>query len=171
MRILFNSAFNDHNVYSEAEGNYRIKEFLGNFKDTDYNGEAYISLVHSEEYIEIDMNKDVGKKAKIVVRPFVLKQFEDVNSILEILREGYTIALINIGPLKSDDVIELKRAINKLKKTCDAIGGDIAAFGENWIAVTPAFAMIHRKSQAAPMRPSNDSDDNSQGPAPKIETY
>ena len=43
----------------------------------------------SEEYIEIDINKDVGKKAKIVVRPFVLKNFEDVNSILEVLREGW----------------------------------------------------------------------------------
>jgi len=53
MKILFNSKFYEHNIYSEAEGNYRIKEFMGNFRDTDYNGEAFVSLVHSDEYVEL----------------------------------------------------------------------------------------------------------------------
>jgi SepF-like predicted cell division protein (DUF552 family) len=60
------------------------------------------------------------------------------------LREGYTIALVNIRPLRDRDLVELKRAINKLKKTCDAVDGDIAGFGDDWIAVVPAFASIHR---------------------------
>lgn len=60
------------------------------------------------------------------------------------LREGNTIALVNIKPLKDRDLVELKRAINKLKKTCDAIEGDIAGFGDNWIAAVPNFARIHR---------------------------
>jgi len=63
------------------------------------------------------------------------------------LREGTTIALINIRPLKDKDIIELKRAVNKLKKTCDAIEGDIAGFGEDWIVVTPSFAQIYRTTQ------------------------
>ena len=41
-------------------------------------------------------------------------------------------------------MIELKRAVNKLKKTCDAIEGDIAGFGEDWIVVTPSFAKVYR---------------------------
>ena len=40
--------------------------------------------------------------------------------------------------------MELKRAINKIKKTCDAIEGDIAGFGEDWIVVTPSFARVYR---------------------------
>ena len=52
--------------------------------------------------------------------------------------------MVNIKPLKDKDLVELKRAINKLKKTCDAIEGDIAGFGDNWIAAVPSFAHIHR---------------------------
>lgn len=97
-----------------------------------------------EEYIEVDIARDIGKKAKIVVRPFVLKSFEDVNFILEILREGYTIALIDIRQLRSKDIIELKRAIAKLKKTVDALEGSMAGFGENVLIATPSFAKIYK---------------------------
>jgi SepF-like predicted cell division protein (DUF552 family) len=95
------------------------------------------------EYIEIDLGKEV-KKSKVLVRPFILKSFEDVNSILNTLREGYTIAVIDIKPLRVKDIIELKRAISKIKKTADALEGSIAGFGENIIIVTPQFADIHK---------------------------
>jgi SepF-like predicted cell division protein (DUF552 family) len=88
------------------------------------------------EYIEIDLGREV-KKSKVIVRPFVLKSFEDVTPILNALREGYTIAIIDIKPLKQKDVIELKRAISKVKKTADALEGNIAGFGESIIMVTP----------------------------------
>jgi len=52
--------------------------------------------------------------------------------------------LINIRPLKERDLIELKRAINKLKKTCDAVEGDIAGFGEDYLVAVPNFAQIYR---------------------------
>jgi len=99
-----------------------------------------------QEYIEIDLGKEV-KKAKVIVRPFVLKNFEDVNIILNSLREGYTIAVIDIKQLRAKDVIELKRAISKIKKTADALEGSIAGFGENIIIVTPQFATIHKTTQ------------------------
>ncbi len=100
------------------------------------------------EYIEIDLGKEV-KKSKILVRPFVLKTYEDITPILNSLREGYTIAIIDIKPLRAKDVIELKRAISKIKKTTDALEGSIAGFGENIIIVTPSFAEIH-KAHALP---------------------
>jgi SepF-like predicted cell division protein (DUF552 family) len=78
------------------------------------------------------------------VRPFTIEDFEHIKPILDTLREGHTIALINIKPLKDKDLVELKRAINKLKKTCDAIEGDIAGFGDDWIAAVPSFARIYR---------------------------
>ncbi len=96
-----------------------------------------------DEYIEIDLGRE-EKKSKVMVRPFVLKSFEDINSILNSLREGYTIAVIDIKPLRSKDIIELKRAISKIKKTADALEGSIAGFGENIIIVTPQFADIHK---------------------------
>ena len=98
----------------------------------------------SEDYIEIDLDQGVERKEKIKVRPFVLRKYEDVNEILNSLREGYTIAIVDIKPLKTKDIIELKRAVSKIKKTVDALEGSIAGFGENTILATPDFAEIHR---------------------------
>jgi SepF-like predicted cell division protein (DUF552 family) len=98
-------------------------------------------------------------KDKITVRPFVIEEFGDIKPILDSLREGYTISLVNIRPLKDKDLVELKRAINKLKKTCEAVEGDIAGFGDDWIALTPSFAKIFRESAEMPMDMDGPSDD------------
>lgn len=98
----------------------------------------------SPDYIEVDVGKEVAKKVKVVVRPFVLRSFDDVNRILEVMREGYTVALIDIKPLKQKDIIELKRSISKLKKTIDALEGNVAGFGENTIIATPSFVEVYR---------------------------
>ena len=97
-----------------------------------------------EDYVQVDSENAADSKQKILVRPFIIEDFEQVKSIIDTLREGSTIALINIKPLRDKDIIELKRAISKIKKTCDAIEGDIAGFGEDWIAATPSFARIFR---------------------------
>ena len=73
-----------------------------------------------------------------------MEDFEDIKEILDCLREGSTIALVNIKPLKEKDLVELKRAISKLRKTCEAIDGDIAGFGEDYVVAAPYFARIHR---------------------------
>jgi len=96
-----------------------------------------------EGYVELGSETTLDSK-KIIVRPYVIEDFEHIKPILDSLREGHTIALINIRPLRDKDLVELKRAINKLKKTCDAIEGDIAGFGEDWIAAVPSFAQIYR---------------------------
>lgn len=98
----------------------------------------------SQEYVEIDVTQAKEPQSKIMVRPFVLKQYDDINEILNSLREGYTIAIIDIKPLKSKDIIELKRALSKVKKTIEALEGSIAGFGENVIIATPQFAEVHR---------------------------
>ncbi len=97
-----------------------------------------------EEYVEIDLNSVKPEGNKVVVKPFVLKSFENMDDILNSLRDGYTIAIIDIKPLKSKDIIELKSAVSKIKKTVDALEGTIAGFGENIIIATPQFAQIHK---------------------------
>ena len=98
----------------------------------------------AEDYVELDTEGDREGISKVIVRPFSLEDFSDVKPVLESMREGNTIALVNIAPLKEKDLVELKRAINKLKKTCDAIDGDIAGFSEDYIVVVPSFAEIFR---------------------------
>ena len=105
----------------------------------------------SDDYVEITPSTMTKEgKARVVVRPFIIEDFADIKPALDSLREGYTVALINIKPLKDKDLVELKRAVNKLKKTCEAIEGDIAGFGEDWIVVTPNFAQIYRGGSSAP---------------------
>ncbi len=99
----------------------------------------------SDDYVEISADPvERSSKAKVVVRPFIVEDFSDIKPALDALREGYTVALINIKPLKDRDLVELKRAVGKLKKTCEAIEGDIAGIGEDWIVAAPSFAEIHR---------------------------
>ncbi len=100
------------------------------------------------DYVEIDIGKE-AKKAKVLIKPFILKKFEDVNEVLNYLREGYTIAIIDIKPLKSKDIIEVKRAIAKLKKTADALEGSIAGFGDGIVIVSPSFAEIAKVAGGA----------------------
>ncbi|MFH1506088.1 MAG: cell division protein SepF [archaeon] len=116
------------------------------FKKTSYDEDEGIEA--EDEYVELNTNGDSESSSKIIVRPFVMEDFSDIKPILDSLREGYTIALINIRPLKDKDLVELKRAINKLKKTCDAIEGDIAGFGDDYIVVAPSFAQIYRGGPA-----------------------
>lgn len=108
---------------------------------------AVEDLPAEDEYLEIDADKAVTHKAKVVVKPFSISDFSEVKPALDALREGYTIALVNIKQLREKDMVELKRVVNKLKKTCDAIEGDIAGFGEDWIIVTPNFAYVDRTKE------------------------
>ncbi len=56
----------------------------------------------SNEYIEIDLSQETAKKEKIKIRLFTLRKYDDVNEILNSLREGYTIAVVDIKPLFID---------------------------------------------------------------------
>ena len=85
-----------------------------------------------DEYVELASQQGPrDDRSKVLVKPFVMEDFEDIKEVLDVLRDGTTIALINIKPLKEKDLVELKRAVSKLRKTCEAIDGDIAGFGED----------------------------------------
>ncbi len=128
-----------------------MKDFLLQLK------EKFLKPAEDEEefdegqsYVELGSTPAGGEeKSKVLVRPFVMEDFEDIKDVLDVLREGSTIALINIKPLKDKDLVELKRAISKLRKTCEAIEGDIAGFGEDYVVAVPYFARIHRNTAAS----------------------
>lgn len=95
------------------------------------------SAEESTDFIEIDLEHEKSD-SKITIMTFTLNVYEDINPILNALRSGYTIAMIDIKPLKSKDVVELKRAISKVKKTVEALEGKIAGFGDNTVIATPS---------------------------------
>src|SRR3989339_1978152 len=129
----------------------KLKEKLGTGSGSEMFEEA------EQGYVELGSESAADTKSKLMVRPFIIEEFEHIKPILDALREGRTVALVNIKPLKDKDLVELKRAVNKLKKTCDAIEGDIAGFGENWIAAVPSFAHIYRtKETKEKVKPAED---------------
>lgn len=97
------------------------------------------------DFIEIETGAKQNN-SKVMVKTFVLKTYDDITPILNTLREGYSIAVIDIKSLKSKDVVELKRVVSKIKKTVEAIEGSIAGFGDNVIIATPSFAKVQKGS-------------------------
>ena len=130
-----------------------MASFISKIKDR-FKGYSDVPNEFGDDYVEIDALKSSSPKSKIVIRPFFIEDFPDIKPVLDTLREGYTVALVNIRVLKDKDLVELKRAVSKLKKTCDAIEGDIAGFGEDWIVATPNFAKVYRAEAAMDAVPS-----------------
>ena len=110
------------------------------------------------EYLEIDLGKE-PIESKVLVKLYSIREYDDVTQILNDLREGYTVAIIDIKTIRQKDSIELKRAIAKIKKTIDALEGNIAGFGENMVIATPSFARIHKEPPKPKEEPKNKFDD------------
>lgn len=107
-------------------------------------------VVLTEDYVEISPEAEKNEKSKLLIQTFKLDNFESIKPILDSVRTGSIIAIVNMLPLKDRDSIGLKRVIDKLKKTVEANDGDIAAFGEHWLIVTPGIARVYRKPAAVP---------------------
>ncbi|HLC82019.1 MAG TPA: hypothetical protein VJH68_05170, partial [Candidatus Nanoarchaeia archaeon] len=44
-----------------------------------------------DEYVEVNSHSSQDEKSRVLVRPFVMEEFEDIKEILDVLREGSTI--------------------------------------------------------------------------------
>jgi SepF-like predicted cell division protein (DUF552 family) len=96
-----------------------------------------------EEFIELDTSEVETPSGRIPIKVDKMEDFADSDRIQKKLRDG-SILLVKIKTLRGKDISELKRAIDKLRKTCLAINGDIAGIDEDWIVLTPAFAHVAR---------------------------
>lgn len=100
----------------------------------------------SEDYLSItETDAATGLEHKdLEVRVFVLDDYENIRDILDVLRNERTMCLIDIHLLRNKDPDELRRAIDKLKKTAEAVSGEIVGFHENWILAAPKNVHIHK---------------------------
>jgi SepF-like predicted cell division protein (DUF552 family) len=99
-----------------------------------------VAPLSEEDYVEIKSEED---QKQVKIRVATLNEFGDVENVQNMLRNG-DIVWIKIKPLKDKDMTDLKRAIDRLKRTVEAIKGDIAGVDEEWIVACPSFARIHR---------------------------
>lgn len=104
----------------------------------------------NEKYIEIDSFSEEPETKmmragteKVGIRVDKLNDFEDSDRILKSLRNG-NIIFLKIKGLKEKDMGELKRAVDRLKKTVLANNGDIAGVEQDWLILTPTHANVVR---------------------------
>ena len=102
-----------------------------------------------EDYLSISEDESVLAKAEEVnkdldVRVFVLDDYDSVRDILDIIRGEKTMCLVDIHLLRNKDADELRRAVDKLKKTVNAVGGELVGFHENWILASPKNVHVHK---------------------------
>lgn len=110
--------------------------------------EQYEDEKMSEEYVHVSELTVPKKPEKVKVCFYVLDKPKDVNKVIDAMREGKTIYIINIKKLQKDDFLELKKAINKIKKTTEAVGGSIVGLSEDIIVVAPAIAKVEKNAEA-----------------------
>jgi len=103
----------------------------------------------TDEYLSIgDVDIKTSKENKILdVKVFVLDDYENIRDILDVVRSESTMCLIDIHLLRNKNPDELRRAIDKLKKTVQAVSGEVVGFHENWILVAPKNVNIHKGKQ------------------------
>lgn len=99
---------------------------------------------HKEErdYFEIDESK-AGMDKNVKIKIDELKRFADTERIQDMVRKG-NIVFLRIKDLRQKDINELKRSVEKLKRTITASEGDIVGVDEDFLVLTPSFAKIFR---------------------------
>jgi SepF-like predicted cell division protein (DUF552 family) len=97
------------------------------------------------DYIELDMGAVETPTGKVPIHVDRIEDFADSDRIQKRVRTG-GIVMVKIKSLREKDISELKRAIDKLRKTCIAMNGDIAGIDEDWIVLCPSFAHVAREA-------------------------
>ncbi len=97
-----------------------------------------------DSYVEVNvMDSGEKKMGHIGIRIENLSDFADTDRILRHVRAG-SVIFLKIKELREKDMGELKRAVEKLKKTVAATNGDIAGVEQDWLILAPQYAKVER---------------------------
>jgi len=95
-----------------------------------------------EEFLELDSSA-FDRQKEVNVRIETLEDYSDTGRIQGLVRDG-SVVFLKIKKLRMQDISELKRAVEKLRKTCAAMNGDIVGVDEDFLILTPNFARVYR---------------------------
>jgi len=101
-------------------------------------------LKKEEEKEEIEIKEDAFKEEiKPKIRVEVLESYASVEKIQQYVRDGQ-IVLLNIKSLRERNLSELKKSVDRLKNTIEALHGDIVGIDNDYLLLTPSYARIAR---------------------------
>jgi SepF-like predicted cell division protein (DUF552 family) len=98
--------------------------------------------VPKEDFVEVGVSES-RMPGKIGISIEKLDDFADTDRILKSIREG-SLVFLKIKALKEKDLGELKRAVEKLKKTVLAQNGEIIGVEQDWLILAPEHARVLR---------------------------
>jgi len=93
-----------------------------------------------EDMVEVSPEMEEGK---VNVKIENLRNYSDTDRVQQLMREG-NVVFLKIKELRGKDINELKRAVDKLRKTCTAMNGDIVGVDEDFLIITPKSVTIYR---------------------------
>ena len=97
-----------------------------------------------DSYVEVNvMDTSEKRMGHIGIRIENLSDFADTDRVLRHVRSG-SVIFLKIKDLREKDMGELKRAVEKLKKTVSATSGDIAGVEQDWLILAPQYARVER---------------------------
>jgi SepF-like predicted cell division protein (DUF552 family) len=95
------------------------------------------------EYIELEGQEQIKELKKVPIQIEKMVEYSDSDRIQRKVREG-AVLFVRIADLKQKNLPELKRAIERIKRTCEAVGGDVVGVGDDWLIVSPSGARVER---------------------------
>jgi SepF-like predicted cell division protein (DUF552 family) len=95
-----------------------------------------------EEYVEVGVSES-SSPGKIGISIEKLEEFADTDRVLRDVRNG-TLVFLKIKNLKEKDIGELKRAVEKLKRTVLAQNGEIVGVEQDWLILAPEHARVQK---------------------------
>ena len=99
----------------------------------------------AEEFVEVNvMDSEDKRLGRLGIKVEKMEDFADTERILRSIRNG-NVVFLKIKSLSEKDMGELKRAVEKLKRIVQANNGDIAGVEQDWLIITPEFAMVERE--------------------------
>lgn len=98
-----------------------------------------------EEYVDFNkiIEQPTSTEGKIEIKIEKISGYKDTEKIQKEVREG-KIVMAETEELKEKDVGELRRAIERIKKTVIAINGDIVMGPKSILIVCPSSAVVSR---------------------------
>lgn len=95
-----------------------------------------------EDRVELD-ESIFHEEKNISIAVENLRAFSDAERIQQMVREG-KLVFLRIKEMRENDINELKRSVERLKKTINASDGDIVGVDEDVLIICPPNARVFR---------------------------
>ncbi|HIJ99340.1 TPA: cell division protein SepF [archaeon] len=112
------------------------------------NSSTPTSVTREPKFMEIDW-KGHEPQSSTSIRVLSMNDFSDVEGVLDHLRDRNNIIVLKVKPRLMQEKLELKRALKRIQRTCQAIGGDIVGIKEDVILISPPSVGIVRVGEIA----------------------